>query len=74
MSHLDDVEDNNPHHGDIRGAGNFIIAGLTSGNGVFHWFLQSFIVFLPEIELAFGLAKVGVGLLSTVRETVSGIV
>ncbi|HIC48260.1 MAG TPA: hypothetical protein EYP00_00105, partial [Dehalococcoidia bacterium] len=39
-----------PHHGhdhsdppsDIRGSGNFIIAGLTSGHGVFHWFLQSF--------------------------------
>jgi len=74
VSHLDDVEDNNPHHGDIRGAGNFIIAGLTSGHGVFHWFLQSFIVLLPEIELAFGLSKVGVGLISTVRETVSGIV
>ena len=54
--------------------GNFIIAGLTSGHGVFHWFLQSFLVLLPEIEAAFGLSKVGVGLISTIRETVSGII
>ena len=54
--------------------GNFIIAGLTSGHGVFHWFLQSFLVLLPEVEATFGLTKVGVGLISTTRETVSGIV
>ncbi len=64
------------HHGHhIRPRrGNFIIAGLTSGHGVFHWFLQSFLVLLPEIEAAFGLSKVGVGLISTTRETVSGII
>ena len=54
--------------------GNFIIAGLTSGHGVFHWFLQSFLVLLPEVEATFGLTKVGVGLISTTRETVSGII
>ena len=42
----------------IRGRGNFIIAGLTSGHGVFHWFLQSFIVLLPEVESTFNLSKV----------------
>ena len=45
----------------IRGSGNFIIAGLTSGHGVFHWFMQSFIVLLPEVGSAFNLSKVGVG-------------
>ena len=71
-----------PHHGHdhsdppsgIRGSGNFIIAGLTSGHGVFHWFLQSFIVLLPEVEATFGLSKVGVGSISTVRELVSGLI
>ena len=71
-----------PHHGHahsdtpsgIRGSGNFIIAGLTSGHGVFHWFLQSFIVLLPEVEATFGLSKIGVGSISTVRELVSGLI
>ena len=58
----------------IRGSGNFIIAGLTSGHGVFHWFLQSFIVLLPEVEATFGLSKIGVGSISTVRELVSGLI
>ena len=58
----------------IRGRGNFIIAGLTSGHGVFHWFLQSFIVLLPEVESTFNLSKVGVGSISTTREMVSGLI
>ena len=35
--------DHADHHGreqGIRGSGNFIITGLTSGHGVFHWFVQ----------------------------------
>ena len=68
----------NHHHKDnktgIRGQKNFIIAGLTSGHGVFHWFLQSFIVLLPEVEATFGLSKIGVGSISTVRELVSGLI
>ena len=64
---------NEPPSG-VRGSGNFIIAGLTSGHGVFHWFLQSFIVLLPEVEATFGLSKVGVGSISTVRELVSGLI
>jgi len=64
---------NDPSSG-IRGSGNFIIVGLTSGHGVFHWFLQSFIVLLPEVEATFGLSKVGVGSISTVRELVSGLI
>jgi len=78
----DQNQDHPDHHGHahsdppsgIRGSGNFIIAGLTSGHGVFHWFLQSFIVLLPEVEATFGLSKVGVGSISTVRELVSGLI
>ena len=78
----DQKQDHPGHHGHahsdspsgIRGSGNFIIAGLTSGHGVFHWFLQSFIVLLPEVEATFGLSKVGVGSISTVRELVSGLI
>ena len=78
----DQKQDYPDHHGHadrdspsgIRGRGNFIIAGLTSGHGVFHWFLQSFIVLLPEVEATFGLSKVGVGSISTVRELVSGLI
>ncbi len=81
---VEDHNDEDRHHHDrsdsvstdhgIRGSGNFIIAGLTSGHGVFHWFLQSFIVLLPEVETAFALTKVGVGSISTTREMVSGLV
>ncbi len=78
----DQKQDYPDHHGHavsdspsgIRGRGNFIIAGLTGGHGVFHWFLQSFIVLLPEVEATFGLSKVGVGSISTVRELVSGLI
>ena len=81
---VEDHNDEDRHHHDrsdsvstdhgIRGSGNFIIAGLTSGHGVFHWFLQSFTVLLPEVETAFALTKVGVGSISTTREMVSGLV
>ena len=75
-------EDHHDHHdhassgspSGIRGSGNFIIAGLTSGHGVFHWFMQSFIVLLPEVESTFNLSKVGVGSISTTREMVSGLI
>ncbi|MBH27481.1 MAG: MFS transporter [Chloroflexi bacterium] len=62
------------HETGIRGQKNFIIAGLTSGHGVFHWFTQSFFVLLPEVEQAFGLSKVGVGAITTTREIASGII
>lgn len=68
-----DHHDNKPHEtfGKKR---NIIIAGLTSGHGIFHWFVQSFFVLLPEVEASFNLSKVGVGAISTTRETVSGLV
>ena len=56
-----------------RGAG-FIISGLTGGHGVFHWFMQSFLIMLPEVQAAFSLTGVGVGAIATTREMVSGIV
>lgn len=59
---------------DIRQRGGFIISGLTGGHGVFHWFTQSFLAMLPEVQQAFGLSGVGVGGITAVREIVSGIV
>ena len=61
------------HNGTQR-KGNVLIAGLTSGHGVLHWYLQSLFVLLPEVEEAFNLTKVGVGSISTTRETVSGLI
>ena len=63
-----------PDRGDIRRSGGFVISGLTSGHGVFHWFSQSFLVMLPQVQATFGLSEVGVGAIATVREMVSGIV
>ena len=69
-----------PHHfhgvpsQGIRGRGGFIISGLTGGHGVFHWFTQSFIAMLPEVQTAFVLSGVGVGGITAVREVVSGVV
>ena len=58
----------------IRSRGGFIISGLTGGHGVFHWFSQSFLVMLPEVQEAFKLSAVAVGAIATTRELVSGIV
>ena len=62
------------HPQGIRGRGGFIISGLTGGHGVFHWFTQSFIAMLPEVQAAFALSGVGVGGITSVRELVSGLV
>ena len=70
----DEGPDNGHHNHGIRGRGGFIISGLTGGHGVFHWFTQSFIAMLPEVQTAFGLSGVGVGGITSVREFVSGIV
>ena len=32
----------------VRRGAAFIVSGLSSGHGVFHWISQSFIVVLPE--------------------------
>ncbi len=62
------------HKHDIRQRGGFIISGLTSGHGVFHWFTQSFLAMLPEVQAAFALGNVGVGGITSIRELVSGLV
>lgn len=82
--HSDHHEDHGEHHHgheqgheqqtDIRRRGGFIITALTSGHGVFHWFTQSFIAMLPEVQAAFALSAVGVGGITATREFVSGIV
>ena len=58
----------------VRRGATFIIGGLTSGHGVFHWFTRSFEVMMPEVRDAFGLTGIGVGGLATTRELASGIV
>lgn len=59
---------------DIRQTAPFILSGLAGGHSLFHWFLQSFVVILPEIQAAFHLSGVGVGGILTVRELASGLI
>ncbi len=59
---------------DFRGSGPFLLFSLAGGHSLFHWFLQSFIVILPEVQAAFHLSGVGVGAILTVRELSSGLV
>ena len=57
-----------------RGAA-FIIGGLTSGHGVFHWLTQSFLVVLPEVrELLLGGSVIAATSIQTTREIASGVV
>ena len=59
----------------IRRGATFIIGGLTSGHGVFHWIAQSFIVILPEIrDLLLGGSIIAVTSIQTTREIASGVV
>ncbi|MCY4578945.1 MAG: MFS transporter [Chloroflexi bacterium] len=73
-AHNDEQDDSHGNHQGLRGRGGFIISGLTGGHGVFHWFTQSFIAMLPEVQAAFALSGVGVGGITSIRELVSGIV
>ena len=62
------------HRGFRRGAA-FIIGGLTSGHGVFHWLTQSFIVVLPEVrDLLLGGSVIATTSIQTTREVASGVV
>ena len=57
-----------------RGAA-FIIGGLTSGHGVFHWVAQSFIVVLPEVrDLLLGGSTIAATSIQSTREIASGVV
>ena len=58
----------------IRGTGRFIISGLAGGHGVFHWFHQSFLVMLPEVQAALNLSALSVGAITATREYTSGAV
>ena len=59
----------------FRRRATFIIGGLTSGHGVFHWIAQSFIVVLPEVrDLLLGGSVIAVTSIQTTREVMSGIV
>jgi MFS family permease len=58
----------------LRGAGPFILSGLSGGHSIFHWFTQSFLVMLPEVRETFALSAVQVGAITTTREVVSGMV
>ena len=71
--HHEQEQDHHHSHG-FRGRGGFILSGLTGGHGVFHWFTQSFIAMLPEVQAAFALSGVGIGGITSIRELVSGVV
>ncbi len=58
----------------VRQKGWFILSSFAVGHSVFHWFLQGFVVLLPEIQAAFQLNAVGVGAILTARELASGAV
>jgi MFS family permease len=59
----------------IRRGATFIIGGLTSGHGVFHWIAQSFIVILPEVrDLLLGGSIIAATSIQTTREIASGVV
>ena len=48
----------------LRQKGIFILGGLSTGHGVFHWINHSFMVMLPEVEETFNLSSVEVGAIS----------
>jgi MFS family permease len=58
----------------FRQNGPFVLASLTSGHGLFHWFSQSLTFMLPEIRDTFGISTGQVSFIAATRELVSGIV
>jgi MFS family permease len=59
----------------VRRGAAFIIGGLTSGHGVFHWIAQSFIVMLPEVrDLLLGGSVIAATSIQSTREIASGVV
>ena len=59
---------------EFRQSGRFILASLTSGHGLFHWFSQSLNFMLPEIRDTFGLSTGQVSYMASTRSLVFGIV
>lgn len=64
----------NPREPSLALGGRIIIPGLSLGHVAYHWIIQSFVVALPEIQLAFGLSSVGVGGVVSAREVAAGVV
>ena len=59
----------------VRKRATFIVGGLTSGHGVFHWIAQSFIVVLPEVrDVLLGGSNIAATSIQTTREIASGVV
>ena len=58
----------------MRQKGSFILGGLSTGHGVFHWINHSFMVMLPEVEETFNLSSVQVGAISSTREVAGGVI
>ncbi len=59
----------------FRKGATFIVGGLTSGHGVFHWIAQSFIVVLPEVrDVLLGGSNIAATSIQTTREIASGVV
>ena len=59
----------------VRKGATFIIGGLTSGHGVFHWIAQSFIVVLPEVrDVLLGGSNIAAASIQTTREIASGVI
>ena len=58
----------------FRQSGPFILASLTGGHGLFHWFSQSLSFMLPEIRDTFGISTGQVSYMAATRELASGIV
>ena len=70
--HHSPLQVNEEHRGFRRGAA-FIIGGLTSGHGVFHWLTQSFIVVLPEVrDVLLGGSVIATTSIQSTREIASG--
>lgn len=59
---------------DIRQTKGFLLGSISSGHGVFHWYIQSFWVILPSLAKDMALSPVQVGSLITMRELVSGLI
>jgi sugar phosphate permease len=70
----DDKHKDSSSHQDIRGTRAFVLAGLSGGHGIFHWYLQSFTVALPSIKADLALTNLQLGNMIAIREFVSGIV
>ena len=58
----------------LRSTSSFILAGLSGGHAVFHWFTQSFLVMLPQIKSGFGLSPIQVGAIMSTREITAAII